>query len=85
MRPEVTPPLSRTALASINTEVPSVNFHGPTVVPVINTIILALLLKYLGFLLDLLAGPTQQTDRLAHLDSLAETVEDSLDNSWLIK
>ena len=39
--------IARTALTSLNTEVPSINFTGSVVTPFINTIIILIILKFL--------------------------------------
>merc|ERR1739838_44951 len=48
--------IARTALTSLNTEVPSINFTGSVVTPFINTIIILVLLKFVVFGYQLISG-----------------------------
>ena len=48
--------IARTALTSLNTEVPSINFTGSVVTPFINTIIILIMLKFLVISYQLVSG-----------------------------
>ena len=48
--------IARTALTSLNTEVPSINFTGSVVTPFINTIIILIILKFLVISYQLVSG-----------------------------
>ena len=48
--------IARTALTSLNTEVPSINFTGAVVTPFINTIIILIILKFLVISYQLVSG-----------------------------